>query len=260
MRQGASWTVNFGADGTLDGPNFKVEEPGIYEVVLEIKSETEAVISLNKVGDAEDPEGTEPEDPRTEEEKNAWSVIGSICGTSWDTDFPMTENTDTGFSVFVSEPLELKEGEEFKVRQGAAWDVNYGADGQNGANVVVPADGTYVISFEPLSGALVLMNAETLEIAFLYEGVNEWGVVGTINGWGETEDLPMADEDGDNVYESEPIELKAGDEIKCRFNADWTLNFGADGQDGANVKVEADGLYIVVLDLNAGTVTLKPAE
>ena len=50
--------MNFGADGTLDGPNFVVEAPGIYEVVLEIKSETEAVLSLNKVGDAEDPEGT----------------------------------------------------------------------------------------------------------------------------------------------------------------------------------------------------------
>ena len=58
------------------------------------------------------------------------------------------------------------------------------------------------------------------------------------------------------MFESEPIELKAGDEIKCRLNADWTMNVGADGQDGANVVVEADGTYVVVLDLNAMTVTL----
>ena len=78
----------------------------------------------------------------TEEEKNAWSVIGGICGTSWDTDFAMTE-VEPG--VFESEALELKAGEELKVRQGASWDVNYGADGLNGANVVVEADGTYIV-------------------------------------------------------------------------------------------------------------------
>ena len=79
----------------------------------------------------------------SEEEKNAWGVIGGICGTMWDTDFPMTEVAD---GVFESEPLELKAGEEFKVRQGASWDVNYGADGTiGGPNVVVEADGTYIV-------------------------------------------------------------------------------------------------------------------
>ena len=79
----------------------------------------------------------------SEEEKTAWGVIGGICGTMWDTDFPMTEVAD---SVFESEPLELKAGEEFKVRQGASWDVNYGADGTiGGPNVVVEADGTYIV-------------------------------------------------------------------------------------------------------------------
>ncbi len=257
VRQGASWTVNFGSDGSLDGPNCVVEEPGIYEVVLELKSDTEAVITLNKVGDAEDPEGTEPLDERSEEEKNAWGVVGTINNWGETPDIPMTENTDTGFSVFVSDPMELAEGDEIKVRQGASWDVNYGADGANGANIVIETAGTYMLSFEPLSGAIALINVETLETTVVFEGVAEWGVVGTINGWGgDGPDVPMTDEDGDNVYESEPIELKAGDEIKCRLNNDWTLNVGADGQDGANVVVEADGTYVVVLDLNAATVTL----
>ncbi len=73
----------------------------------------------------------------SEEELNAWSVIGSVCGTSWDTDFPMTE---TAAGTFQSEPLELKAGDELKCRQGASWDVNFPAD-----NVVVEADGTYVV-------------------------------------------------------------------------------------------------------------------
>jgi arabinogalactan oligomer/maltooligosaccharide transport system substrate-binding protein len=77
----------------------------------------------------------------TEEQKNAWGVIGGICGTSWDTDFSMTEVSE---GVYESAPLELKAGEEFKVRQGASWDVNFGVE-FNGANIVVEADGTYIV-------------------------------------------------------------------------------------------------------------------
>ncbi len=89
----------------------------------------------------------------TDAEKEAWGVIGSICGTNWDTDFPMTE---AGGS-FVSEPLELHAGEELKVRQGASWDVNYGADGLDGANVVVEADGTYEVVLD-LASETVFLN------------------------------------------------------------------------------------------------------
>ena len=82
---------------------------------------------------------------RTEEDLAAWSVIGGICGSNWDKDFPMSE----GGGCFVSEPLELKAGEEFKVRQGASWDVNFGADGTiGGPNVVVEEDGVYEIVLE----------------------------------------------------------------------------------------------------------------
>ena len=77
----------------------------------------------------------------TEEQKNAWSVIGGICGTSWDTDFPMTEDPA---GTYTSEVLELKAGEELKVRQGASWDVNFGVE-FNGANIVVEADGKYQV-------------------------------------------------------------------------------------------------------------------
>ncbi len=77
----------------------------------------------------------------TEEQKNAWGVIGGICGTSWDVDFAMTE-VEPG--TYVSDVLELKAGEEFKVRQGASWDVNFGVE-FNGANIVVEADGNYKV-------------------------------------------------------------------------------------------------------------------
>ena len=56
------------------------------------------------------------------------------------------------FGLYTKEEIEAEfkrkqdAGEEFKVRQGASWDVNYGADGTiGGPNVVVEADGTYVV-------------------------------------------------------------------------------------------------------------------
>ena len=46
----------------------------------------------------------------TEEQKKAWGVIGSICGTMWDTDFSMTEDPA---GTYTSDVLDLKAGEEF---------------------------------------------------------------------------------------------------------------------------------------------------
>ena len=79
----------------------------------------------------------------TEEQKKAWSVIGDICGSSWDTDFPMTAD---GENTWVSDVLELEAGKQFKVRQGASWDVNFGVDGvPGGDNIVVETTGKYQV-------------------------------------------------------------------------------------------------------------------
>ena len=79
----------------------------------------------------------------SDEAKQAWSVIGDICGSNWDTDFPMTAD---GENTRISEVLELEAGKQFKVRQGAAWDVNFGANGvAGGDNIVVETTGKYQV-------------------------------------------------------------------------------------------------------------------
>ena len=93
----------------------------------------------------------------SEDAKNAWSVIGSICGTAWDTDFPMTEDPA---GTYTSEVLALTAGEEFKVRQGAAWTLNFGADGvKDGANIVVETSGNYKVQlvWDGAEGATVTL-------------------------------------------------------------------------------------------------------
>ena len=56
-------------------------------------------------------------------EKNAWSVIGALCGTNWDTDFPMTETAE---GTFQSEVLELK---GLVAELHGAWCVRLGEEG-----------------------------------------------------------------------------------------------------------------------------------
>ena len=85
----------------------------------------------------------------------AWTVIGAIGGTNWDTDLAMEEQADgTWKSV---EAYEIAEGVEFKVRQGKSWDNNYGIE-FNGANMTLAAlgveAGTYFIVFDPATGVI----------------------------------------------------------------------------------------------------------
>ena len=117
------------------------------------------------------------------------------------------------------------------------------------------ADGTYIVTLDLRDEA-----APALTIAEKQPDV--WAVIGGICGSTWDKDFAMTEVEP-GVWKSEALELKAGEEFKCRANADWAVNMGVtDGaavQDGGNVKVEADGTYIVVLDLNAGTLTLEPA-
>ncbi len=86
----------------------------------------------------------------SDEQKNAFSLIGSFGGYNWDTDVAMTEDPAGTWTA----EQEFKAGDEFKVRQGASWDVNFGADGAaNGDNIVIEADGTYVVTLVYDAGA-----------------------------------------------------------------------------------------------------------
>ena len=77
------------------------------------------------------------------EKRYAWTVIGSVGGTSWDTDFSMTEEPA---GTWTSVAIEMTAGQEFKVRQGLSWDNNYGVNGEpNGANIVVETTGKYKV-------------------------------------------------------------------------------------------------------------------
>ncbi len=243
VRQGASWDVNYGADGSLSGPNVVVEEDGLYVVTLTITDEgATGTITLEKVGE---PTAEAPVVEKTEEELNAWGVVGSFLDSNWgDKDYPMTEVSE---GVFESGVLELKAGDELKCRQGGGWDVNYGINGAGGDNLVVEEDGTYVVVLDIAAEAISIKPAE-----------HSWGVVGSMTGWGEQADFPMV-EVSEGVFESEAIDLAEGDELKVRQDSAWDVNYGTNGPGGDNLKVEAAGSYIVVLDIAAESISIKEA-
>ena len=88
----------------------------------------------------------------SEEVKNAYTVIGTVNGTNWDTDLEMVQNDDGTWQT--KEAYELTAGTEFKVRQGLNWDVAYPAD-----NFVVETDGTYYIVLDPATETVSLLAA-----------------------------------------------------------------------------------------------------
>ena len=239
VRMNGDWAVNRGiADGVCvqDGGNVKVEQDGTYIVTLDLVNETLTFAE------------------RTED---AWGVIGSICGTSWDTDFPMAE-TEPG--IWRSMPLELMAKDEFKVRLNASWEnVDYGEGcTPYGTNIIVPEDGVYTVTLDLNAMTLTFADAAGAQPEEMADEADSWSVIGTIKGTNWDTDFPMR-EILPGVWMSDMMQLKAGEEFKVRKNGSWAVNYGiTDGacvQDGQNVKIEKDGFYTITLDLNMNRLT-----
>ena len=98
---------------------------------------------------------------KTDDQLRAWSVIGSVSGTTWNTDLSMTEVAPNVWEI----ELALNKDEQFKLRQGGGWNVQAGVanektgettsgyyvrlqDGPDEpGNIIVQASGTYTIRF-----------------------------------------------------------------------------------------------------------------
>ncbi|MBR2604667.1 MAG: extracellular solute-binding protein [Clostridia bacterium] len=246
VRLNKDWTTNYGENCEANGANIKVPADDTYTVTLDLNNMTLTFVNQEGVL----PEAAPVEEAEGEPAADTWAVIGSLCGTNWDTDLPMTEKD----GVWTSDKLELKAGDEFKVRANAGWDKNYGitegATVAGGDNIKVEADGTYVVTLD-------LTDPEAPALSFAEPAPDVWAVIGGICGTSWDTDFAMTEVEP-GVWKSEALELKAGEEFKVRANADWGVNMGVDAdgvavQDGPNVKVEADGTYVVTLNLNENT-------
>ena len=89
---------------------------------------------------------------QTEEQRMAWSVIGAMQNSGWNTDFAMEQVADGKWQT--KEAITFAVGDQFKLRRGASWDVQVGVDGQmktpeiEPANIVSDVAGLYHVVLE----------------------------------------------------------------------------------------------------------------
>lgn len=195
-----------------------------------------------------------------EVEPITWSLAGSF--NNWG-DTLMTA-TDTA-NLFVAEGLELKSGDEIKVKDSKTWDTSYGGGINNleankwmkayfnGSNIVVAKSGTYDVYFAYAEGAefskLYLVEADGDYTAATEQTANgtlvpdggedpdpeqpevtpgeasEWALVGAFSSWADKTMLTTTDA---NVVVLENVAMKAAEGFLVRKPAtDWADKYGA---------------------------------
>ena len=272
-----SWAVNWGGEKGETAPggaNIAVE-PGSYRIYLDLnKGQYEFSTSMygkdEPAGEAET-----PEEPGTYE---GWGVVGTINGWGSDPDVHMTVVGD----FWVAKSVGIAADDQFKFRKDEDWGVNIGAAGDvepfvvepgtkyegvaNGKNLGVPANGKYDLYVNPDAMTFYVMPEGEVPAELA-----TWGVVGTINGWGNTADLAMSEENGMLVRKK--VALTASDQFKVRYQNNWDINRGAPGdvepfimgkdpiqavQNGKNLGVAEDGEYDVWFDEGNGVIFVVP--
>ena len=186
-----------------------------------------------------------------------WGIVGSIAsidGFSWNADVPMNLGAD---GKWYSSPVALTTADEFKLRENAGWDVNRGGTcaaveeafgvENNGANIQAPADGTYIVIYDPATETITLSK-------------NFWGAIGDFNEWSGDVFLVCQGNDQWAAYNQTYV---GG--WKLRQGADWAVNCGGtftesgvpfEGlQDGPNIDTGGDTIDIFY-SVSAGRITV----
>lgn len=187
--------------------------------------------------------------------KEAFTVIGSFDGHSWDADIEMSQKPEGTW--YTKEAIAFKAGDEFQVRQGLAWDVQFGkVDEGTGFstkdNFKVEADGLYYVKlvFDKTAGTGVVSLEKT-------NPSTAWTLIGQVDGTNWDRDFYMEPDDSGVWKTDVSYHFAEGAEFKVRYAAAWDESFG-DGT--ANFKVAAEGTYYVTFDPTTQVVALEPAE
>lgn len=195
----------------------------------------------------------------SEDELLAFGVVGGWEGGSWETDTVM-EQKPAG-TYYTTTPILFAAGNEFKIRQGKSWDVDFGADGKyKGSNIVVSEEdaGYRYVKMVMTNGTADNAAAATVVITLeKYNPSYSWSAIGTLGGTNWDTDFYLT-QMSETEFLSDPVTFAAGQEYKVRYGTNWDLNYGADGvKNGANIAVETAGTYQVKLTLVGETATVE---
>lgn len=204
----------------------------------------------------------EPVVPPTPTE-TVYSVAGDFNGWS---DVDMTDNGD-GFFVLKNQALTAATGFKFKKNHSWADADCWGVDAattvtigeaisliQPGANIPVPADGTFDIYFNPTTGVAYVMNAGEVP-GTPAPAAHTYSLVGSFNGWNQTDTTYTMTASGTDTYTFSNIALNAYDEFKIVEDYAWTVSYGAaatvvldqkfalTSNNGGNIVMPATGTF-----------------
>ncbi len=206
-------------------------------------------------------------------EPSPWGLIGKIAstGNEWNADEAMFMVSEG--NKHVAKNIKLSPADQFKVRKGGSWDINFGAPGEtepyalsvgesieataNGKNLTVSAEGNYDLLLDEEEGTITLL--EAFQTYPGYDEVSNWTIIGKIASvemeWNK--DIQMIT-DGE-WHVAEGVVLTTGDQFKFRMDQKWDTNIGATGDTepfvvsldeeysgangGKNLAVPADGVY-----------------
>ena len=233
FRRDKAWDVNFGyADGVSsyelgeefsvagNGANIILAEDGVYDFILDPENETAKIIISVAVD--------QPEPPAPEEKPAMWSLIGTLNGTAWDTDFDMS---NTSGDIWMIRSVKLTASDEFKIRADHDWAKNVGGPEANSTSTIDP-ENPYDV-YKPVLGQTfetgdknIQVGVEGLfDITFDYaaktilieEHVAAYSLIGSINGTSWSTDFLMKENNG--VWTSDVVKI-AG-EFKIRYDYSW---------------------------------------
>ena len=270
FRKDCGWGTNFGAPGDTEpfvmqvdeeyeaapgGKNLAVPADGTYDLLVNPDASLiKIVVSLGGKSPLVGGDTPEPVKP------TAWSLIGTIGGSSWDTD---TDLTNTSDDIWVARLVTLTENDEFKIRADHKWDESYGGPEGNDQSTIDPTNPYDVykpelgVAFAAGDKNIRVGVAGTYDVTFDYANktikidshVAAYSLIGEINGDSWSKDVVMNEKDG--VWTSPVVEISGG--FKIRFDYSWAdeNTYGAAAgftptvgepftavQPGADIKVE----------------------
>ncbi len=272
FRADEDWTWNWGAECKAGGDNIKVST-GKYRVYLDLNKGT---VELNeKMYGQPEPTASGSSDEPEPDKPSAWSIIGTVNGSSWDTDIDLT---NTSGDIWVARSISLTANDEFKIRADHAWDTSVGGPEANSKSTI-DASNPYDV-YKPELGVAFAAGDKNIQVGV--EGVYDitfdyaastilieehkaaYALIGEINGDSWSQDVIMT-QNGD-IWTSPVVNITGG--FKIRFDYNWDNCYGvAEGftpvigeeftaeQPGSNITVPEAGDYKVTF--NAATKAVK---
>ena len=155
--------------------------------------------------------------PPPPEKPAAWSLIGTVGGTSWDTDFDLANTTG---DIWIIRNVAIGADELFKIRADHDWTKSVGGPGEE--DEYVPTVG---VAFEAGEKNIKVGVAGNYDVTFDYaamtilieEHVAVYSLIGEINGDSWKVDVAMTENNG--VWTSPVVEVAGG--FKIRYDYSW---------------------------------------